>query len=73
LIFYSPAHFFVFCSDAFLSLERYSEQPLAGSLALAHSGKFLSYFFNTHSLHLPSILLGHSIGKDPAEIYLLGA
>jgi hypothetical protein len=47
-------------------------RSLTGCLALAHSGKPLSYLFDTHSFHLLSTPLGHNIEKDPAEKYPLG-
>jgi hypothetical protein len=62
---------FMGCLDSFVPLERNS-QPLAGSLAFAHSRKFLSYFFDTHFLHLLSIPLENNIEKDQAEKYPLG-
>jgi hypothetical protein len=53
-------------------LEGSPKQTSTGCLAFAHSGEPLSYFFDTHSLHLLSTPLGHNIEKDPAEKYPLG-
>ncbi len=51
----------------FSFLEGNPKYTSTGSLAFAHSGKLLSYFFDTHSLHLLSTPLGNNIEKDQAE------